>query len=108
MPRGEGGYLKERREGRVLWSYSPLLREVGPHVVAVLTVLISVLASGHAVLRKRDVRAAVAWVGLVWLVPVVGAVLYLLLGINRIRRRARSLTLRQEHGRFPPNPTWCR
>ncbi|MDY7225981.1 cardiolipin synthase [Hyalangium rubrum] len=82
-----------------------LLREVGPHVMAVLTVLVSVLASAHVVLRKRDVRAAVAWVGLVWLVPVVGAVLYLLLGINRIRRRARSLTLRQEHGRFPPTPS---
>jgi cardiolipin synthase len=82
-----------------------LVREVGPHIVAVLTVLISVLASGHAVLRKRDVRAAVAWVGLVWLAPVVGAVLYLLLGINRIRRRARALTLKQEHGRFPPTPS---
>ncbi|WP_224247532.1 phospholipase D-like domain-containing protein [Hyalangium gracile] len=81
-----------------------LLGRMGPHVVAALTVLVSVLASGHAVLRKRDVRAAVSWVGLIWLVPVLGAVLYLLLGINRIRRRARSLTLRQEHGRFPPGP----
>lgn len=73
-----------------------------PHVAAVLTVVVSVLASAHAVLHKRDVRAAVGWVGLAWLVPVLGAVLYLLLGINRIRRRARSLTLKQEHGRFPP------
>ncbi|MBN1206684.1 MAG: cardiolipin synthase [Myxococcaceae bacterium] len=73
--------------------------------MAVLTVLVSLLASGHAVLRKRDVRAAAGWVGLIWLVPVIGAVLYLLLGINRIRRRARSLTLRQEHGRFPPGPS---
>ncbi|HZI16487.1 MAG TPA: phospholipase D-like domain-containing protein [Myxococcus sp.] len=73
-----------------------------PHVAAALTVLVSVLASAHAVLNKRDVRAAVGWVGLAWLVPVLGAVLYLLLGINRIRRRARSLTLKQEHGRFPP------
>lgn len=81
------------------------VQQVGPHVMAVLTVLVSVLATGHAVLRKRDVRAAVGWVGLVWLVPVLGAVLYLLLGINRIRRRARSLTLRQEHGRFPPGPS---
>lgn len=82
-----------------------IAREVGPHVAAVLTVLVSVLASGHAVLRKRDVRAAVSWVGLIWLVPILGAALYLLLGINRIRRRARSLTLRQEHGRFPPGPS---
>ncbi len=73
-----------------------------PHVAAVLTVLVSVLTSTHVVLRKRDVRAAVGWVGLVWLVPVLGAVLYLLLGINRIRRRARSLTPRREHGLFPP------
>lgn len=80
------------------------LVELWPHVAAVLTVLVSVLASGHAVLHKRDVRAAVGWVGLVWLVPVLGAVLYLLLGINRIRRRARALTLRQEHGRFPSAP----
>jgi cardiolipin synthase len=79
-----------------------LVMEVWPHLTAALTVVANLLASGHAVLRKRDVRAAVGWVGLVWLVPVVGVVLYLLLGINRIRRRARSLTLRQEHGQFPP------
>ncbi|MFY0563417.1 phospholipase D-like domain-containing protein [Archangium lansingense] len=79
-----------------------LFLEVWPHVAAALTVVANLLATGHAVLRKRDVRAAVAWVGLVWLVPLVGVVLYLLLGINRIRRRARSLTLRQEHGQFPP------
>ncbi|WP_044890399.1 cardiolipin synthase [Myxococcus hansupus] len=73
-------------------------------MVAALTVLISVLASAHAVLHKRDVRAAVAWVGLAWLVPVLGGVLYVLLGINRIRRRARSLMLKEEHGRFLPAP----
>ncbi len=81
-----------------------LLLEVWPPVVAALTVVANLLASGHAVLRKRDVRAAVGWVGVVWLVPVVGAVLYLLLGINRIRRRGRSLGLREVHGRFPPPP----
>ena len=82
-----------------------LLLEVWPHVAAAFTVVANCWPPGHAVLRKRDVRAAVAWVGLVWLVPLVGVVLYLLLGINRIRRRARSLTLRQEHGQFPPKPT---
>ncbi len=53
-----------------------------------LTILLAVLASGHVVLYKRDSRAAVAWAGLIWLVPVLGAVLYLLFGINRVRRRA--------------------
>jgi len=54
----------------------------------ILTILLAVIASGHVVLYKRDSRAAVAWVGLIWLVPVLGAALYLLLGINRVRRRA--------------------
>ncbi len=60
---------------------------MGP-VAAVLTVLLSVIASAHVVLYKRDSRAAVGWVGLIWLAPIAGAVLYGLLGINRIRRQA--------------------
>lgn len=65
--------------------------EIGPHLAAALSVLAALLATGHAVLHKRDVRAAVAWVGLIWLSPLIGVVLYMLLGINRIRRRAVSL-----------------
>jgi cardiolipin synthase len=57
-------------------------------VAIVLTVLLSVIASAHAVLYKRDSRAAVGWVGLIWLVPIIGAALYAMLGINRIRRQA--------------------
>ncbi|MBC7172816.1 MAG: PLDc N-terminal domain-containing protein [Polyangiaceae bacterium] len=52
-------------------------------------------ASGHVLLRKRDVRAAIGWIGLIWLVPFVGVVLYLLLGINRIKRRAVALGIRE-------------
>ena len=55
-----------------------------------LTVSLSVLATGHAILNKRDSRAAVGWVGLVWLAPILGVLLYALLGINRIHRRARG------------------
>jgi cardiolipin synthase len=64
------------------------LQQIWHYVAAGLTVIIAVLSSGHAVLYKRDSRATVAWVGFIWLVPVVGAILYLLLGVNRIRRRA--------------------
>ena len=66
------------------------LKDLWPHIAAVLTIAVSVLASGHAILNKRNVRSSIAWVSLVWLAPVVGAVFYLLLGINRIRRRAVS------------------
>lgn len=53
-----------------------------------LSVLMAIAASVHVVLHKRDVRSAAGWVGLVWLSPFVGSTLYLLLGINRVRRRA--------------------
>ena len=57
-------------------------------VVAVTTLGGAILASGHAILYKRDTRATVLWVSFIWLAPVAGAVCYLLLGINRIKRRA--------------------
>jgi cardiolipin synthase len=62
-----------------------------PKVGVVLSVLLAFLASGHVILNKVDTRAATGWVGLIWLVPVLGATLYLFLGINRIQRRARGL-----------------
>jgi cardiolipin synthase A/B len=62
-----------------------------PTVVGTAAIVVSTLASVHVILRKRDTRAAIGWVGLVWLVPGFGALLYALLGINRIRRKAISL-----------------
>lgn len=45
----------------------------------------------HALLQKRDVRAAIGWIGLAWLSPYAGSVLYYLFGINRVTRRAARL-----------------
>lgn len=61
-----------------------------PKLVAVLTVVLALWASAHAVLVKRDVRAAVGWVGFILFVPIAGALVYYLLGINRIHRRAKA------------------
>ena len=63
---------------------------IGP-ALACVHVLIVLIASSHVVLYKRDSRAAIAWTGLIWLAPFVGTLLYILLGINRIERRARPL-----------------
>ena len=49
---------------------------------------ISFLSFTQIVSTKRDVRAAIGWSGVVWLVPFFGALLYLLFGINRIERKA--------------------
>ena len=67
-----------------------------------LALLLSLLASGHAVLYKRDSRAALGWVGFIWLVPLGGAVLYFIFGVNRLRRRAASL--RSGMPRYQPQP----
>lgn len=75
------------------------LAKVWHYLVAVLTLLLSVLASGHALLHKRDTRAATLWVGLVWFVPLVGAVLYYILGVNRIKRQAVLLRGNLQHFR---------
>ncbi len=62
------------------------------HIAVIgLGLLLSVLATGHVILTKRDSRAAIAWVGFVWLVPLVGAVLYFIFGVNRIRHKAAQL-----------------
>lgn len=78
--------------------------------LAVLVFAVDVAASVHAVLRKRDSRAATLWVGLIWLAPGVGVVLYAMLGLNRIRRQA--MELQRERRRFvsaqgdADRPTW--
>jgi len=48
----------------------------------------------HVLLHKRDVAAAIGWIGLAWLSPVFGTTFYFLLGINRVKRRARRLQQR--------------
>jgi cardiolipin synthase A/B len=65
------------------------------HLWTVLSTLallgISVWASAHAILHKREVHASISWAGVIWLAPGLGALAYLLLGRNRIRRRAAAL-----------------
>lgn len=72
-----------------------------PHL-AVLAVLANLFASGHALLHKRDTRAATIWIGVIWTFPAVGSLLYLVLGVNRIRRRALKLRVHKTPRRAVP------
>jgi cardiolipin synthase A/B len=45
----------------------------------------------HVLLNKRDIGASIGWIGLAWLSPILGSVIYLIFGINRVKRRASSL-----------------
>lgn len=59
-----------------------------PLFVAAADVVVAMACTIHIVLRKRDVRGAIAWSGLVWLAPFLGAFVYFCLGVNRIQRKA--------------------
>jgi cardiolipin synthase A/B len=74
-----------------------------PHLVAAFDFLASALASCHALLNKRDSRATTLWIGVIWLLPVLGPLLYLALGVNRIRRRALTLGVHQTLTRPVPD-----
>jgi cardiolipin synthase len=74
---------------------------------AVLSAVAAVLAAGHVILHKRDVRAALGWLGLIAFAPIVGSAAYVIFGVNRIRRRAQALRLPEVRPRLedrPPRP----
>jgi len=88
--------------------YPELIHQFWHVGIAALAVVLSVLASGHAILRKRDPRAAIAWMGLAWLVPIGGALLYFAFGVNRLRRQAALLRRGQErYHQVPVAATGC-
>lgn len=67
----------------------------GPIIVPLIHLALAAGVTIHVLLTKREAGSSVAWIGLAWLAPLLGSVLYLLLGINRVRRRA--LNLRRPH-----------
>ncbi|MBN1957063.1 MAG: cardiolipin synthase [Desulfuromonadales bacterium] len=72
--------------------------------------IISFLSAGHALLTKRDPRASLGWIVTCLAIPGIGAFFYWVLGVNRIRTRARELQKQGQgmhwlHVDQPPHPT---
>jgi cardiolipin synthase len=78
-----------------LWS-SPQAQALA----AILYVLLSIIVTIDVLLKKSDVRGALGWIGLVWLAPILGSLLYYMFGINRVTRRA--LKLRMDRQQVEP------
>lgn len=70
-----------------------------PYILTMLSTALSLYAAGHAIMRKRDIRSALGWAGLIMFSPGVGVILYFFFGINRVRRKA--LALRNLRNRIP-------
>jgi cardiolipin synthase len=62
------------------------------------------LVTVHVLLRKREVASAVGWIGFAWFAPITGSIVYALLGVNRVRRRAQLL--RPDDRRRPGGGDW--
>lgn len=58
---------------------------------AVMHIAIAGAVTVHVLLYKRNVGAAVSWIGIAWLSPFIGGILYAIMGINRVKRRAKRL-----------------
>ncbi|MFH0946657.1 MAG: phospholipase D-like domain-containing protein [Planctomycetota bacterium] len=89
-----------------MWEW---LEPVWPVLLTAVALGADILAVTHVLLYRRDPRAALLWIGLIWLTPLLGAILYSIFGINRIRRRAKELRsdlerIRVSAGQHPVPP----
>jgi cardiolipin synthase len=73
-----------------LWHY---------YLASAAHVIIAGLLTIHILLHKRHPRAATGWIGLVWLSPFIGAIIYGFFGVNRISRKAQRITTKQNQPR---------
>jgi cardiolipin synthase len=86
-----------------LWAFQHFWNAFGAVIGTVLHVGLAIAVTVHVLLYKRDVPAAIGWMGLAWLSPIIGPALYWLFGINRVRRRAYRIS-RRYAARRPPSP----
>ena len=67
----------------------------GPEWLILLAVgVMAVGSAAHALLRKRDPRAALGWIAVCLTFPVAGPIIYFFFGVNRIATRAKRLGAR--------------
>lgn len=74
-----------------------------PHFAAGFDLVACLLASSHALLHKRDNRAAMIWIFIIWMLPALGPLLYITLGVNRLRRHAVKLGVHKTFSRPVPD-----
>ena len=83
----------------LLWIAPPVL------------LVISLLASAHTLLNKRDSRGAFGWIAVCMSLPLGGPILYLIFGINRVNATARRhyvTKLPKDAAGTVPTPTGTR
>lgn len=80
------------------------LDQIGALAFTVGEILAAIGVTMHVVLNKRHVGSAVGWIGITWISPILGSVLYVLFGINRVKRRASRLRSKRARRRRVESP----
>jgi len=69
-------------------DWSRFFAETWYFLLPAVSLAIALVAASHALLYKRDTRGATLWAAIILFTPLIGACLYAIFGINRIKRRA--------------------
>ena len=72
------------------------LQHLWAELFAIASIALAVGLAIGVILRKRNERSAIGWIGVLLLSPPLGSIAFLMFGINRIRRRARIM--KADHG----------
>jgi cardiolipin synthase len=70
--------------------------DIAQGILITIHALLVIVTAGHALLNKRDPKAALGWISVCVIFPLAGPFLYFLFGINRVQTRAKKL-----HRRLP-------
>lgn len=68
-----------------------ILDKIDAGGLSAVHILLAICVTIHVLFHKRDIGASVGWIGLAWLSPIFGSILYFIFGINRVKRRASQL-----------------
>jgi cardiolipin synthase len=66
-------------------------------LAALAHVVIAASVTVHVLLNKRNIGTSISWMGIAWLSPFVGGMLYYAFGVNRVKRRALRLRRERTH-----------
>lgn len=60
-------------------------------IIIILIIMLSLYSATHALLNKRDSRAAFGWIDVCLFMPIIGPLIYFIFGVNRVNTRAKKL-----------------
>lgn len=60
--------------------------------ISIIALTLAVYSAIHALLYKKDSRAAFGWIAVSFLLPIFGPILYFIFGVNRVHARAQKLS----------------